>query len=80
MNILLQQVHSLIDRNDRSRSDEAALTLASEKLKSLRLTIASTNSSTEEIILALKQSTTNFGANYYWVIFVLIYGGVYLFQ
>jgi hypothetical protein len=28
----------------------------------------------------LKESNSNFGSSYYWIIFVLLYAGVYLFQ
>lgn len=38
------------------------------------------NESTQRRIEVLRSSTSNPGANYYWILFVLLYGGVYFMQ
>ena len=50
------------------------------KLGELRDIMEQSGNSTVSIIQALKDSSSNPGSNYYWLIFVVLYGGVYLFQ
>lgn len=38
------------------------------------------NESTQKTIEILRSSTSNPGSNYYWILFVLLYGGVYFLQ
>lgn len=77
MNSVLFQMQSFIEHKDESVASAEQL---SSKITELRDVIQTTHSSTQETILELKSSSTSFGSNYYWIIFVLIYGGVYLFQ
>ena len=50
------------------------------KINNLRMILDTSNNKTTQIIETLKKSSSNLGAQYYWIVFVLIYGGVYLFQ
>ena len=50
------------------------------KLGELREIMELSGDSTIGIIDTLKNASSNPGSNYYWLIFVLLYGGVYFFQ
>ncbi len=88
MKIVLQQVSSLIDNknnnntnsNAHRQSAEESLTILNEKLSVLTNMIDQTHVNTHASINLLKNTTESFGANYYWLVFVVIYGGLYLFQ
>ena len=51
-----------------------------EKIMILKNAIESKNDENIKQILLLKDSSSNPGSKYYWIIFVLIYGGIYLIQ
>lgn len=50
------------------------------KLQELRLQLEKSETTTSDVISLLKNSTSSLGASYYWVIFVVMYAGVYFLQ
>ena len=50
------------------------------KMAEMREIMEQSNDSTVVVIDALKNASSNPGSNYYWLIFVALYGGVYFFQ
>lgn len=82
MNGVLHQLQVIISvAGDKSISqDTTSAETLTNKLAELRDIMEQSGDSTTTIIEALKNSSSNPGSNYYWLIFVLLYGGVYFFQ
>ena len=60
--------------------DEAALTELQDKMSEMREMMNSVDDRATTALDLLKNSTANPAANYYWLLFVLMYAGVYLFN
>jgi replication-associated recombination protein RarA len=82
LNGVLHQLQTIISvAGDKTQSqDEFSAETVANKLTELRDIMDQSGESTTNIIEALKNSSSNPGSNYYWLIFVLLYGGVYFFQ
>jgi nicotinic acid mononucleotide adenylyltransferase len=61
---------------DRRRNLEAF----SSKLTDLRTEMENSDESISQTIETLRRASSNPGAQYYWLVFVFMYAGVYLFQ
>lgn len=51
-----------------------------DKIISIKNELEKRDISYSKCIEELKASTNQFGSNYYWLVFVLIYGGVYFLK
>lgn len=86
MNAMLQQLQEVaelektISKEASSLEDDVRLDELQNKLLELRDGMEQASDNSSKFIEALKKCSTNPGANYYWIIFVLIYGGVYFMQ
>ena len=73
-----------ITKGDGSNNQVAFDTQQIETIKSKLLQLHDEMDESNEIasqrITVLKHSSTNPGANYYWILFVLLYGGIYFIQ
>lgn len=69
-------------RGGAAESEEGPLTLEEiqEKLLECREVIDKTNASIAVMLDSLRRSSSNPGSDYYWILFVLMYVGVYFFQ
>jgi len=76
---LLHQLQVLVTPEERSQS-LAPLDEIKAKVAELRSMMKESNDSAAEVIALLKNANSNPGSNYYWLIFIFIYGGVYFFQ
>ena len=74
---LIQEIENLSDGNSASRESLEELQSKIALAKN-QMTLADDRANTA--LEQLKKSSTNPGSNYYWLIFVAIYGGVYFFQ
>ena len=70
----------VISTSQDKKNEAASMEGITNKLGELRDIMEQSGNSTVSIIQALKDSSSNPGSNYYWLIFVVLYGGVYLFQ
>jgi hypothetical protein len=61
-------------------NDSQRLELINTKIAELRNEIEMADETSLSTIELLRNSTSNPGSKYYWIIFVFIYAGVYLFQ
>ena len=77
---LLEELVNTMADNNKDKDNNDSMDTLKEKILVLKNQIESTNEDTSKQILMLKNSSSNPGANYYWIIFVLIYGGIYLIQ
>mmetsp|Transcript_25551 Transcript_25551/g.42838 ORF Transcript_25551/g.42838 Transcript_25551/m.42838 type:complete len:340 (-) Transcript_25551:283-1302(-) len=88
---MVQQLQSLVEAEvgsdpsdanaaDRDSNSQQRLESAQQQLLSLRDQMDSSNDSTSKYIEALKNCSSNPGSNYYWIIFVALYGGIYFLQ
>jgi hypothetical protein len=73
---VLNQMQSLVAPTD---GQAVELSDISDRIETIRGNIDSSHASASSVVSILKQSG-NSGSKYYWIIFVLMYGGVYLFQ
>lgn len=95
MNDMVQQLQSLleIERDMSGASSSSAVTTSTAilsdaskleevqgKLSELRDQMDQSNETTSMYIETLKNCSNNPGANYYWLIFVVMYGGMYFMQ
>jgi hypothetical protein len=84
MNGLLHQLQVVIsatcDRNQPQLQDTSSVEAVNEKITELRELMEQSNESTVRCIESLKNASSNPGSNYYWLIFVALYGGIYFFQ
>mmetsp|Transcript_5143 Transcript_5143/g.5278 ORF Transcript_5143/g.5278 Transcript_5143/m.5278 type:complete len:332 (+) Transcript_5143:143-1138(+) len=82
LNGVLHQLQTIISvAGDKTQSqDDISAESVANKLTELRDIMDHSGESTTNIIETLKNSSSNPGSNYYWLIFVLLYGGVYFFQ
>lgn len=62
------------------KRDHNAEQEARGKMLELKEQIDQINEATAQRILMLKNASSQPGSSYYWIIFVLIYGGIYLLQ
>lgn len=60
--------------------DATSVEAITSKLAELRDIMEQSGEATTGIIDTLKNSSSNPGSNYYWLIFIALYGGVYFFQ
>lgn len=91
MNELLQQLQSIVevgngaqDKQDPSQApaerDEQQLSSVQGKIAELRDQLDYSNEATAQYIEALRQCSANPGSNYYWLVFVVLYGSIYFMQ
>ena len=82
LNGVLHQLQVIISvAGDKKQAYYAASVEAiTYKLAELREIMEQSGDATTGIIDTLKNSSSNPGSNYYWLIFVALYGGVYFFQ
>lgn len=76
---LLHQLQVLLTPDERSQST-APLEDIQRKIEELRQEMQDCNDHATDTVEMLKTASSNPGSNYYWLIFVVIYGGVYFFQ
>lgn len=76
---MLLQLQEAVD-NEGNKSGKVSVADIDEKIKELRSVLDFSNNSTLEIIDDLTNSSSNLGANYYWLVFIAMYGGIYLLQ
>jgi hypothetical protein len=76
----LQQLQDLVEIKDFKKPSKNSVEEIKRKIIEVREQMDQTNENTSLKIEELKNSSSNPGANYYWIIFVLMYGGIYLFQ
>jgi len=74
--LLIELQASLESNQERASSHRET----QSKMSELQDQIDLTNEATATRILQLKNCSANPGASYYWVLFVLLYGGIYLLQ
>eukprot|EP01035_Chromulina_nebulosa_P017512 gene17512-23073_t len=77
LNQLQQSLDEYIHNNNNHNTSTEELEL---KIKELKEVLDLSNNSSNYIINELKKSSNNLGSNYYWIIFVVMYGGIYLLQ
>ena len=77
---MLHQLQVIISTAGDKKNDPASIEGITAKLAELHEIMEISGESTVGIIEVLKNSSTNPGSNYYWLIFVILYGGVYFFQ
>ena len=75
---LLHQLQVLVTPDERTQ--QLPLEEIKQKIVELRDEMKTSNETAAEEISLLKNATSNPGSNYYWLIFVFIYAGVYFFQ
>ena len=63
-----------------SSMDPAQLAAVQSKLAELRDVLDHSAGATAHYIDALRRCSSNPGSNYYWLIFVALYGGIYFMQ
>jgi uncharacterized protein (DUF342 family) len=83
MSTLLQEFEALIDstRTNLNESNQnAQLSSVREKIISIRNEMEKNDIRYSQTIQELKVSSSSFGSNYYWLVFVLIYGGIYFLK
>ena len=82
LNGVLHQLQVIVSiAGDKKQAHDAGSVEAiTTKLSELRDIMDVSGDATTGIIETLKNSSSNPGSNYYWLIFVAIYGGVYFFQ
>jgi phosphopantetheine adenylyltransferase len=82
MNGLLHQLQVVItatcDKNQ--TQDASSMESVNDKIAELREFMEQSNESTTTFIETLKNASSNPGSNYYWLIFVALYGGIYFLQ
>jgi hypothetical protein len=61
-------------------ADSLSVEQISAKMAELREIMDQSGETTVQVVEKLKNSSSNPGSSYYWLIFLVIYGGVYLFQ
>ena len=72
---LLQQLQTLVSIGESSNERDIE-----PKITELTVLMNNSDDSVASIVTALKNSNVNPIANYYWLLFVFMYAGVYLFQ
>lgn len=88
---LLQQLQSLVDsdvvkfsannvNNDVEGQNGLELAAMQSKLCEIREKLEQAGDHTSEFIEDLRQCAANPGSQYYFIIFIALYGGVYFFQ
>ncbi|RYH08378.1 hypothetical protein EON65_40930 [archaeon] len=80
---VLQEVDSVVDIASKpilSSQDVQHIQEVRSRLMRLRSDMELQGESFGRRIEDLKQSSSNPGANYYWILFVLLYGGIYFLQ
>lgn len=77
MDLLLQHLQQALSRTDTKIEDR--LDVKSE-LEELQQTIETNHQQASKIVEDLKNSSNSIGSNYYWIVFVVMYGGIYLLQ
>ena len=88
MGVQLQQLQELVDLQQEvadAPSQDAAipeerLVAIQDKLSILRDDAERISESTAHSIKELSQCSANPGSGYYWIVFVVLYGGVYFLQ
>lgn len=82
MNGVLHQLQVMISAvgNKNQQHDANTAEMITSKLAELRDIMEQSTDSASSIIDTLKNSSSNPGSSYYWLIFVFLYGGVYFFQ
>lgn len=79
----MQQLHAYVEMSGKKAGkplDETQLSNIKSKIVELRDQMDQSNEMTMQRIDKLRNSSSNPGANYYWIIFVVMYGGIYFFQ
>lgn len=76
---LLHQLQVLLTPDERSHAT-APMEDIQRKIEELRQEMQDCNDQAADTMELLKSASSNPGSNYYWLIFVLIYGSVYFFQ
>lgn len=74
---LLSQLEALATREQRNAGDTNEIL---SNVSSIRNAMNIADETAAAAVEKLKRSSTNPGHSYYWLVFVAIYGGVYLFQ
>jgi hypothetical protein len=84
MKELLQQLQTLVesggDLGATPAKGDMQLESVQHKLVELRDIMDHNNDATTQSIEALRSCSSNPGANYYWLIFVVMYGSIYFMQ
>jgi hypothetical protein len=76
--VLQQTIDNAPDVSEKDTKD--SLEMVVSRINSFRNQMDRTSQSVDKRILDLKQSSSTFGANYHWIVFVLLYGGVFFLQ
>ena len=63
-----------------SSQDLSQIESIRSKILNIRDQMEVANEAYSKRIEDLKNSSTNPGSNYYWLVFVVLYGGIYFFQ
>jgi hypothetical protein len=83
MNSMLQEFEVMLETTKKTITDSTEpvqLGIVKEKVLTLRSELDSIDDQYTYIIDDLKSSTSSVGSSYYWVIFVVLYGGIYFFN
>jgi hypothetical protein len=83
VNQMLQEFELMLETTKKTITDSTEpvqLEIVKEKILTLRSELDSTDDRYTYIIDDLKSSTSSVGSSYYWVIFVVLYGGIYFFN
>ena len=87
MNELLQELEQMLELGSRasegsssSVQDLAQIENIRNRITALRDQMDEANKMYSDRIEDLRNSSTNPGSNYYWLVFVALYGGIYFFQ
>jgi hypothetical protein len=81
MGLMIREVESMIqssmqpDDNSRNNVEEVL-----SRISIIREKMESSSESCNHSINDLRNSSSNPGSNYYWIIFVLLYGGIFFLQ
>jgi hypothetical protein len=78
MDQLLQHLQQVMSHNDQAKTNDHA-DMRSE-LEDLQQFVESNYQQASKMVDDLKNSSSSIGSNYYWIVFVVMYGGIYLLQ
>ena len=76
----LQQLQGALATPVSSADSAEHIAMLQQRLGQLRSSVDRVAGEGADAVKLLETSSNALGANYYWLVFVLIYGGVYLFQ
>eukprot|EP01038_Epipyxis_sp_PR26KG_P010525 gene10525-14141_t len=79
MSELMSQLQVLLEEPVNTESKDSIETIK-VKIEEVRSNLDNYNDSTYQFIEELKNASSNPGSNYYWILFVIMYGGIYFMQ